>query len=50
MATLATSFFIGPSSFLVVTKVIIVYRMSPKFGQIRTQRPLLIAKRYENTA
>ena len=37
MATLATSFLIGSSSFLQVTRTTITSRMSSNFGQVRPQ-------------
>ena len=37
MATLATSFLIGSSSFLQVTRTIITSRLSSNFGQVRPQ-------------
>ena len=37
MATLATSFLIGSSSFLGITRTTIISRMSSNFGQVRPQ-------------
>ena len=37
VATLATSFLIGSSSFLGMTRTIIISRMSSNFGQVRPQ-------------
>ena len=37
VATLATSFLIGSSSFLGITRTTIIFRMSSNFGQVRCQ-------------
>ena len=49
MAPLATSFLIGSSSFLIITRTTIISRMSSNFGQVRPQIAELAAlERLEN--